>query len=685
LATILWCETSSLAVILTGDIPLWLALIVLVLIPLVGLADERSAWLGPARTLSSILAIFYLFFFPLDWLVLSDRLIFAVVHLMFYLKVHTLLHLRTRRDRNRLYVLCLFEMLAAASMTINLTFVVPLVLFVVAGSLVLLLEQATLREQAVEERVLLKPALRSAIVLATVVLLVAGGIFVLLPRQTHGGFRLGGIRGITSTGLTDQIQLGDFGRIKRSRDVVMRVVAHGTQAASSPRWRGAAYDHYSNGEWTRTITGVSELPELVQGQFLLNRPSEAPRVVSEVFLEPLDTDVLFLPPASLSLSTSVPYVFVDAYLTVHTGRPARAGRRYTVEWRPDAPADSTSLGVVALEVEARQHYLQVPTLSKEFHGLVRELAPEGTVSVAETASVVESHFKNAYGYTLNTPPRRRDDPLEDFLFETRAGHCEHFATAMVMVLRALDVPSRVVTGFLRGEANDVGNFEVVRREDAHAWVEVFEQRRGWLTFDPTPSAPSSVQPRRFAFVTKSIDSLRMLWDMYVITFDYERQRGVLRGAGGVIHWLSVGGGWALSFAREQAKFFAMLGALLFVVCVLGVTRVGQRWRALLRFRWPFSSWRLGRQHPRSAVRFYGELLARLERLGFHRPPGVTPAEYAQKLEGQLPGLSELTLLYYRVRFGGLELGRTELARAERLAAAIRVAALSGGDLARISP
>ncbi len=193
LTTVIWCEVSSLAVILTGDIPVWLSVLVLTVIPVVGLANETSAWLGPARRASSILAILYLLFFPIDWLVLSDRLIFAVVHLMFYLKVHTLLHLRTRRDRNRLYVLCLFEMLAAASMTITLAFLVPLILFVLVGSLVLLLEQATKDTLVIDEKTLFKQAMRTASALSVVVLVLAGAVFVLLPRSTLGGFRIGGV------------------------------------------------------------------------------------------------------------------------------------------------------------------------------------------------------------------------------------------------------------------------------------------------------------------------------------------------------------------------------------------------------------------------------------------------------------------------------------------------------------
>ncbi len=683
LATVLWCEVSSLAVIVTGDIPVWLSVLVLTVIPVVGLSKEDSAWLAPARSTSSILAILYLLFFPLDWLVLSDRLIFAVVHLMFYLKVHTLLHLRTRRDRNRLYVLCLFEMLAAASMTITLAFLVPLVLFVLVGSVVLLLEQATKVTPVIDEKKLLRQAMRTASAISVAVFVLAGAVFVLLPRSTLGGFRIGGVRGITSTGLSEQIRLGDFGEIKRSREVVMRVLVDESRPITAPRWRGASFDRYADGQWSKTLKGMSELPRSSDGQFLLERPTGEEGIASEVFLEPLDTDVIFLPPASQRLLTPLPYVFVDPYLAVRTGRSRRAGRRYTVEWRPDAPADSSSLGAVWLGDEARQFYLQVPPFSDDFDGLVREVVPEGR-SIQETASAVEGYLEGEYGYTLNTPPRRREDPLEDFLFETRAGHCEFFATAMVMILRVRGVPARIVTGFLGGELNDVGHFEVVRKEDAHAWVEVFDRERGWISFDPTPPALGGDEPRAFEFVAKRIDSLRMLWDMYVITFDHERRRGVLMGAGGVLGWTVGLAGKTIAFAKEKAKWLALIGCLIVLVVVVAKTRVGKKWWTKLHIRWPFRPIVFGVAGPASAVLFYGDLLARLEKMGFHRAPGVTPAEYAQSLEGRLPGLTDLTRIYYHVRFGGLELDRSEQARAQRLATAIRVAALSDADLTRVS-
>ncbi|MFQ5791134.1 MAG: DUF3488 and DUF4129 domain-containing transglutaminase family protein [Acidobacteriota bacterium] len=688
LATLAWCEICTLAVILTGDIPLWLSAFVLAGIPLAGLATEKSRWLAPARTASSVMAVGYLLFFPFDWLMLSEQLIFAVAHLIFYLKLHTLLHLRSRSDRNRLYVLCLFEMLAAASMTVDLTFVLALVLFVMSGSLVLVLDQlwtAQTTRTRIDRR-LRGSVWRTAITLGTSVLVLAGATFVVLPRTIYGGFRLGGLRGITTTGLADKIRLGDFGEIKLSRDVVMRVVAGRKGSPSPPRWRGAAYDLYLDGQWSRTLSRMVVLPESAPGQFLVDRPSQARRTLSEVFLEPLDTDILFLPPASLQLDVALRYVFVDRYLTLRTGGRARAGRRYQVTWRPDAPVSSSSVGgIERVDEELERRYLQVPPLTAEFHRLARRLLPGGGGRL-EKAAVVESYLKEQYRYTLETPPRRRQDPLEDFLFEARGGHCEYFATAMAMLVRSQDIPSRLVTGFSRGELNELGDFEIVRKLNAHAWVEVFDPQRGWVAFDPTPPAPALAVPAGLDFLSQGIDSLRMLWDMYVVAYDRERQRSILGAADQRMQsLLGLAVRVAASFKR-WAKLLAGAGALLLAVFLLSRTRLGLRGLfALRRFRRPFRRLSLGKHRPESRVRFYGELLDGLERMGFAKPPGQTPEEYARALEPQFPGLRRLTRLYYQIRFGDLEPGPEEEARAERLSIAIQVAALSSARLGSGSP
>jgi len=664
LIRVLWCEVSTLAVVLTGDIPWWLSLFVLSAIPIVGLAEPSAKWLGSARRGSTVAAFLYLVIFPLDWLYLSGRLIFATVHLTFYLKLHILLHQGSERERSRLHLICLFELLAAASMTIDATFVVPLTLFVLMGTLVLILERT--RPEPVDAPVL-KTAVLASLLVALPLLGLAGAIFVSLPRPAYSGFRLGGVSGVTSTGFSDRVRLGDFERIRRDRGVVMRIVTD-EPSARPPRWRGTAYDRYQDGEWHQSMNRISSLPR-GSGTFLLDRPSSGPYARSEVFLEPLDTDVLFLPPASTSISTTERYVFVDPYMTLRTGRSARAGRRYVVTWRYRARPNTSPVGGVERMSERRARRLtQMPELSSQFHALAASVT-RGKTGL-EAARLVEDHLRSSYGYTLQAPAGRRPDPVENFLFEARAGHCEYFASAMVMMLRSRKVPARLVTGFNRGERNAVGDFEVVRKTNAHAWVEVFDEQRGWVAFDPTPPSPELEGGRQFGVLSQGVDSLRMLWDMYVVAYDAERQRDVFGWARGFGVAAIATAGRGVRFARIHAV--TILVGILVIVALWMLAR--SRWA--LRLRLPF--WRLREKvaRQRSPVRFYEKLLRWLARLGIERPLGQTPLDFASELEAELPGMVELTGLYYRARFGDETLDTDERSRAERLCVTIRLAAVS---------
>ena len=115
-------------------------------------------------------------------------------------------------------------------------------------------------------------------------------------------------------------------------------------------------------------------------------------------------------------------------------------------------------------------------------------------------------------------------PIEDFLFNTKKGYCEHYASSMVLMLRSLGIPSRVVTGFYGGEKNEYGAYLIVRKSNAHSWVEALTDGR-WKRFDPTPT----VAIMRPSAVDLMLDSLQLNWSRYVVGFSFSDQREILRG------------------------------------------------------------------------------------------------------------------------------------------------------------
>ena len=114
------------------------------------------------------------------------------------------------------------------------------------------------------------------------------------------------------------------------------------------------------------------------------------------------------------------------------------------------------------------------------------------------------------------------DPLANFLFDRKAGHCEYFASAMAVMLRAVHIPSRVVTGFQSGVYNPITGWHVLRASDAHSWVEAWAPGHGWMTFDPTPPA-NSPQGKPWTTLALYLDTAEMWWQRWVVDYDLEHQ------------------------------------------------------------------------------------------------------------------------------------------------------------------
>src|SRR5438445_11208009 len=115
------------------------------------------------------------------------------------------------------------------------------------------------------------------------------------------------------------------------------------------------------------------------------------------------------------------------------------------------------------------------------------------------------------------------DPIGDFLFNVRQGHCEYFASAMAIMLRTLGIPSRLVNCFLPVEYNDISQQYVVRGSDAHTWVEAYFPGYGWITFDPTPAAGTISVAAAWGRFSLWMDAFRTFWTDWVVSYDFSRQ------------------------------------------------------------------------------------------------------------------------------------------------------------------
>jgi hypothetical protein len=294
------------------------------------------------------------------------------------------------------------------------------------------------------------------------------------------------------------------------------------------------------------------------------------------------------------------------------------------------------------------------------------------------AQAVERHLHQNYQYSLDVGTAVSASPVEDFLFTRKTGYCEHYATAMVVMLRTLGIPARLVTGFLPGLWNDFGNYYSVRQQDAHAWVEVYFPRSGWVTFDPTPAVPAAMPPV-FWRVGKVVDSVRLKWDRYVVQYSFRDQMAAAKSLreGGEKVRMEVSGllsaltssmasvkAWLTESASASGWFLVggLVAGALVAGLILAWNRLGRSGRA--RHADP----RTARQI--AAIQLYERMLRILESQGLLKPPGATPLEFARRVareRGEAVRFVEpLTGLYCRVRFGQAPFSSDDARRAQEL-------------------
>ena len=202
----------------------------------------------------------------------------------------------------------------------------------------------------------------------------------------------------------------------------------------------------------------------------------------------------------------------------------------------------------------REVYLQLPADLNPGIGTLAEELTQGERHPFARAKAIESHLSTQFEYTL-TGEQGTEDPLADFLLKTRAGHCEYFASGMVVLLRSLGIPARMANGFYGGAWNEFGQYYAIRQGDAHAWVEAYFPGYGWLTFEPTPPAGTLVPPSNDwgASLQSYLDSMKLQWFKWVIEYDLEKQIAVFRELGKKLGGLGGRGGEEFGDQTEQVK------------------------------------------------------------------------------------------------------------------------------------
>ena len=675
---------STGTLIITGELHPILAILsimaitssFLVLLPKKGVRlDPRQA----PKLWNTLTVCAFLAFIP-DLLWLADSALHAAVHLLLYLMVYRLFHLDGPRAHLQLALVAFLQILAATQFSAGLFLGFCFLFFLIVGVWTLTLIHLHQAQPPGKTAVLLmSPAFfvgTTALSLSAFLFTLA--VFFVVPRVSAGLFSRNEPEPIRVAGFSEQVDFGSIGPIKLQSAIVMRVIVPDrTHTLLLPLYlRGMAFDSFDGLRWLNRQTLRQEVRRDPRGVFsispLLGLDPHGSSIRHQVLLEPLGTPILFGFSRLTSVWGEMASLSVDPHGSVYLPATPASRLLYTADSRlsivstPELKAET-----IVYPDRVLEGYLQRPADDQRIADLAREVT-HNAITVYEKVKAIETHLRQGYRYSLEVKANPRHPPIDDFLFGQKTGYCEHFATAMVLMLRGLGIPSRLVTGFLPGEWNEYGGYYMVRQSDAHAWVEAYFPHSGWITFDPTPPALSPAMPWMSGF-SHYLDHLRIRWDRYIVNYSpldqAEALAKVKNKTDTLLSQLQQGGILILQAIAHGVRTIQSLPHrlwVLFTVFVVAaillpilVRAVRPRTRSLhLR----------ARLHEDSA-QFYLLMLQVLESKGMVKQKHLTPLEFLKALflsDPDLEKVREITQTYYRTRFGGDAMTLSERRRIERL-------------------
>lgn len=484
----------------------------------------------------NLLALAYIPFLFLDVTVFwQGRILQPLVHLAMFTLVVKLYALKTERDKWHVFLICFFLFLAAIGSSVHPVLLVYLAAYLALCLLVLARFAAfhvltSYGEGGSAYRDI--PMRRFLWGSVVVTLLAAAPLFVFLPRLGSPYVTLPGLQGtgqITSTGFADEFTLDLIGRVRTSQAVALRVRYENPEPRGHEmRLKAAVYEDFSLDTWRMGAQDSIQLRRSPDGFFRV-MPGQ-PRSWAEIWLQPTSGDELVLPVETLAVEIEVPslHLFRSGMTSVYVRPPGTLGYRVGM-----AGEGGLNLGLKDRRVN-RPKFLRAEGISPRVVDLAREVAGEG--SPADRAGRIERYLLTEYQYTLDLVGTTTASPVEDFLFDWRRGHCEYFATSMVLMLRAVDIPARLVTGYLGGELNPLENYRIVRESNAHAWVEAWladpatDGTGAWTVYDPTPpDGQPGLRPAAWGLLlSQAWDFVIFRWDRYVLTYGFYDQMLFLR-------------------------------------------------------------------------------------------------------------------------------------------------------------
>ncbi len=551
-----------------------------------------------------------------------------------------LLEMRTHRDGAVLAFLCYFLIMTNLLYTQSIPTAALMCVALLAVTCTLVgfaAPQRPMRANLRTAGLLLAHAAPAALVLFLLFPRVQGPLWG-LPQDAYSGI----------TGLSDTMTPGNLSQLAQSDAIAFRAEFQGETPAPRQRyWRGPVLWDFDGRTWSMGQNWVERFePPRGEGRFAYIVTLE---VHNRTWLFALET-AASLPERSRLTNDGM----------IVSATPVRSRMRYAVESLAEA-----QVGLRERRA-ALERALELPAGTNP---RARSLATEWRRDARDDAEILQraiDFFRGAaLAYTLE-PPLLGREPVDEFLFDTRAGFCEHFSSAFVFMLRAAGVPARVVTGYQGGEVNTVDRIITVRQADAHAWAEAYLPGRGWIRLDPTAAAipgriesglaravrqgepvPLLLRPELewLRSVRYNWEALAHRWNVMVLGYNPERQRDLMSSLG-----------------MRDADWRSMTAAM---ASALGVF-------TLLLLAWSLR--RLVRPDP--VQRAWHAFCRKLGARGVARAPHEGPRDYAERAAQRMPAaaaaIEAIAALYLGARYGRAA-SREQVAELQQRVRALRLA------------
>lgn len=495
------------------------------------------------------LSVAYFIFFAADYFLFSRSFLAATVHLVLFAVVVRSFSLRRDRDYVMLTIVAFLMVLASAVLTVDSVFLALFAGFMLTGVASFILMEmrrsgraaeihARHSRDSYEHRHLAFSLARLTPVLAAMILAGAAIIFFILPRTASGYMGAYAFGTNFSTGFSDRVQLGGIGQIQQSNAVVMHIQIDGDKGGQyALHWRGVSLATFDGENWSnpsrqyllpRNADGSFSIAQASQGMTSDSIERAAPgkwdpqRVIHyRILMEPIGTNVFFLAPWARRISGAYRELQIDSGGAVSNFDSQRGVGIYEAESDISQPPAALLRRAGGFVPPFAAAYLQLPELDARIPQLAENISNSASNNY-DKAAAIEKYLRTHYGYTLQLLRSPVADPLANFLFERRQGHCEYFASSMTVMLRTLGIPARIVNGFRSAEFNDITGQYVIRAKDAHAWVEAYFPGYGWITFDPTPGG-SVGSVRGWDRLALYLDAAASFWREWVVSYDSSHQ------------------------------------------------------------------------------------------------------------------------------------------------------------------